>query len=180
MVSEVLAKNRKALMFYGAGHVYRGLSTSVDLYEEKYPRVTFIVGTYVGGTNRDRCGLPATVDGTPHQTKMASWSVPSLVRTKGTWLGEFARAQIYTPRLVAAMAALGTSPSSSDPIDAYLYLGPPDLLLATMPSVFTFTDREYLDQLRRRVGPSPASLDRLDPDKVRELDGNMLRCEPRR
>jgi hypothetical protein len=67
------------------------------------------------------------------------------------------------------------SPSSSDPIDAYLYLGPPDLLLATQPSVFTFTDADYLAKLRGRISPSPPS---LDPEKVRELDSNMLRCEP--
>jgi hypothetical protein len=175
IVNEVLAKNRKALMFYGAGHVRRGLSTAVDVYEQKYPQVTFIIETYEGATDRDRCGLPATVNGTPHEMKMASWRVPSVVRTKGTWLADFARAQIYTSRLVAAMTALGMSPSSSDPIDAYLYLGPPDLLLATQPSVFTFTDADYLAKLRGRISPSPPS---LDPEKVRELDSNMLRCEP--
>jgi hypothetical protein len=174
VVNEVLSKDRKALMFYGAGHVRRGLSTAVDVYERKYPQATFILETYTGATDRDRCGLPAAVNGTPHQMKMASWPIPSVVRTKGTWLADFAKAQIYTPRLVAAMTALGMSPSSSDPIDAYLYLGPPDLLLATLPSVFTFTDADYLAQLRRRVSPSPPS---LDPDKVRELDSNMLRCE---
>jgi hypothetical protein len=175
IVNEVLAKNRKALMFYGAGHVHRGLSTAVDLYEQNYPQVTFIIETYVGGADRDRCGLPAAVNGTPHQSKMASWPVPSVVRTKGTWLADFAKAQIYTPRMVAAMAALGMSSSSSDPIDAYLYLGPPDLLIATQPSVFTFTDKDYLAALRSRISPSPSS---LDPEKVRELDSNMLRCEP--
>jgi hypothetical protein len=178
---QVLAKNRKALMFYGALHVAHGVlggEMAVGRYEQKYPGVTFVITPYLGAEDGDHCGWPKPVAGVAHETKMASWPVPSLVRTKGTWLADFARAEWFENSFTALLST-PPGPGSPDPIDAYLYLGPPDLLLGTQPSVFTFTDKDLLAEFRRRLSPNAgdAIWARIDPDKVRELDRDVLRCD---
>ena len=60
---EVLAKNRKALMFYGGAHVRHGTSgMAVERYERKYPGVTFVIFPYYGVAGFGQlCGSPATL-----------------------------------------------------------------------------------------------------------------------
>jgi hypothetical protein len=156
---------------------------AMGIFETKHPAVTFVVMPYLGASLRARCGLPATVAGIDIGTKMSAWPVPSLVRSKGTWLEDFGKAEMRTPLMTVMAAQLGKRiiDSSAIPIDAYLYLGPPDLLLATMPSVFTFADKDYLAELHRRqiaVGQSGTD-PRTDPDKVRLQDSVVMLCEAR-
>jgi hypothetical protein len=129
---EVMTKNRKALLFYGGGHLQRRVPDQlVTIHEAKYPETTFLIQSYVGGKQRDRCGLPIMVNGISHEQKVAAWPVPSLLRAKNTWLADFARAEVWSPMMVEMSARLGVAVSPLDPFDAYLYLGPPELLLAT-------------------------------------------------
>jgi hypothetical protein len=181
MEKEVLAKNRKALMFYGGAHVRHGTSgMAVERYERKHPGVTFVIFPYYGVAGfGQRCGSPAAFDGATHETEMTSWPVPSLVRTKGTWLADLAK----SPRPlgvggVGAQPSLGASPA--DPIDAYLYLGPPSLLLSEQPSAYVFTDNTWRAELQRRqvAAGLNAYADTIDPDKVRERDSDVLQCKP--
>ena len=141
MEREVISKQRKAVMFYGGGHLRKGIpENAVTLIEAKSPGIVFVVGLYAGGVDRNRCGLPASVSGIAHEAKMASWPVPSLVRTKGTWLADFAWAEGWPPRILDAAAKLRMKVSPLDPIDAYLYLGPPSLLLAAPVGGRNFAD----------------------------------------
>lgn len=174
--TEVLAKNRKALMFYGGAHVRHGTSgMAVERYERKYPGVTFVIFPYYGVAGFGQlCGSPA--DRSAYEMKMASWPVPSLARTKGTWLADFANPP--RPAGVRAVGAQQTSPL--DPIDAYLYLGPPNLLLSELPSAYVFTDNTLRAELQRRqvAAGLTAYAGTIDPDKVRERDIDVFQCKP--
>jgi hypothetical protein len=133
VVDEVFAKGRRALMFYGAGHLRRGYDISaVTRWEPKYPGLTFIIAPYVGGIDRGECGLPVSVRGIDVDAKMASWPVPSIARTNGTWLPDLARAQTSPPSGISGFKYTDVGA----PYDAYLYLGPPRLLLATRPPMY--------------------------------------------
>jgi hypothetical protein len=111
---------------------------------------------------------------------MSSWPVPSLVRTKGTWLEEFAKAELWSRQtLLESQFGLRLLDRSVNPVDAFLYLGPPDLLLATQPSLYGFGDKDYVTELRRRqtaAGGSGTDA-RTDPDQVRAREGEVFLCE---
>jgi hypothetical protein len=178
IASEVLAKNRKALVFYGASHLVRGVGElAVQRYEQKYPGVTFVITPYVGVIDGERCGLPAFIDGVSHEAKMAAWPVPSLVRTQGTWLTDFKANNRQRPAAVTARGVVVIPP------DAYLYLGPPRLLLSEQRSAVTFADKNLIPEYQRRLDATGANQpeyvkERIDPDKARELDTDVLRCPP--
>ena len=107
MEKEVLSKHRKALMLFGIQHLLHDGSLAVGLYEKDYPGVTLVIADHVGFFNWS----PLAKYNDDLEARMTSWPVPSLVRQlKGTWLEEVDRAYV------------------SEKVDAYLYLGPRDLL----------------------------------------------------
>jgi hypothetical protein len=136
MEKEALAKHRKALMLFGTFHLYHSdhsgpkqLESAVGLYEMKYPGVTFVIG----GGIVSRSPIPAWVT-SEMEERMAAWPVPSLVQNlKGTWL------EAVDERYFSTMA------------DAFLYLGPTDLLLAEPRPAEIFLNKEYMAELRRRA-----------------------------
>jgi hypothetical protein len=68
------------------------------------------------------------------EARMASWPVPSLVQNvEGTWLGDANKS--YFSKMV----------------DAYLYLGPADLMLAEPRPAEIFLNADYMTELRRRA-----------------------------
>ena len=170
--AEVLSKNRKALMLYGLGHLFHGMTQmAVGRYEKKYPGVTFVIAPYLGVQDGPRCGAPAFVAGISLDAKMASWPAPSLARAKDTWLADFVQSQFA--RTLAAFGA------SANPIDAYLYLGPPNLLLAAPPSTVAFLDTAFIAELHRRASVMTGGQfrdDRIEPDKVRERGADVFAC----
>lgn len=131
---EVLGKrNRHAVMFYGAGHLRRGFElAAVTRWEARYPGQTFIIAPYVGGVERGTCGLPLRIGAVDLDASMAVWPVPSLARTRDTWLADLARAQTAPPPGIPGFNYV----DMGAPYDAYLYLGPPRLLLATRPPMY--------------------------------------------
>jgi hypothetical protein len=133
MEKEVLSKHRKALMLFGTFHLFhnnkyapRGLESAVHFYEKDYPGVTMVIGSaIVSGPSE----TPANVE-----ARMASWPVPSLVQNlKDTWLMN------VNPYFFSKM------------VDAYLYLGPADFLLAEPRPAEIFLNREYMQELQRRA-----------------------------
>lgn len=189
MEREVLAKHRKALMFYGGAHVRHGVRggdigwmNAMGIFETKHAGVTFVISPYFGAMQRRAgCGAPATAAGVDIGARLSAWPVPSLARTKGTWLEVFAKAENWTPleTMEANFTGKRIIDSTMIPIDAYLYLGPPDLLITTLPSVFTFADKDYLAELHRRqiaVGQSGTD-PRTNPDIVRAQDSAVLLCQ---
>jgi hypothetical protein len=177
IVNEVLKKNRKALMFYGGGHLRHGApGLAMSFIEQEYPRTAFVIFPYTGASNRNQCALAPIVDGVSYESETATWPVPSLLRTKGTWLAAFGKSRAIPG------AVLFQSNPDVDPMDAFLYLGPPSLLMSEVPSVFTFVDEGFRRELQRRLGIIPAGagyLYRINPDSARARDVEVLRCNTR-
>jgi hypothetical protein len=135
MQKEVLSKNRKALMLFGTFHLFhsnssapRGLESAVQSYEKEYPGRTFVIGdalVFAGSA------APANDE---WRVRMASWPAPVLVQNiKGTWLEEV------------------DQPFFSKMVDAYLYLGPPELMLVEPRPAEIFSNKDYMAELRRRA-----------------------------
>jgi len=136
MEKEVLSKHRKALMLFGSFHLFhsnntapRGLESAVQKYEKDFPGVTMVIAI---GMVFDLSTPPP--DNNELQARMAPWPVPSLVRdVKSTWLGDVDK------NYFSKMA------------DAYLYLGPVDLILAEPRPAEIFLNKDYMVELRRRA-----------------------------
>lgn len=133
MEKEVLPKHHKALMLFGTFHLFHkdkiGFESAVELYERDYPGVTMVIGTMMIFDNSTAPPAPGELE-----ARMASWPAPSLIRqVKGTWLMD---ADEYY---------------FSEMVDAYLYLGPTDLLLSEPKPAEIFLDKEYMAELRRRA-----------------------------
>jgi hypothetical protein len=163
MEQEVLAKRRRALMLFGLGHLTHAANinlasagfaipdTAVARYEKKYPGVTFVIDQYAGPA----CGSVGPSSTAPalaaFETRMASMPVPSLVFAKETGVPTFGR------------------------IDAYLYLGPRDLLLAELRPASVFVDQAFMAELQRRAALMPRGLnDQINPDFVRQEDSSTF------
>lgn len=133
--TQVLAKNRKALLLFGLRHLVHGFNNAVQRYEQDYPGVTYVVA-YHRRFERDNDQLEA---------RMASWPVPSLVPFAGTWLGDLDAS--YFPDTEEAPPGAHGYPG----VDAYLYLGRRDVLLAGQLNVRSLVDQSYLAELDRRA-----------------------------
>jgi hypothetical protein len=134
--TQVLAKNRKALLLFGIRHLVHGdVDNAVQKYERDYPGVTYVVA-YHRRFERDNDQLEA---------RMASWPVPSLVPFSGTWLGDLDAS--YFPDTEGAPPGTHGFPGA----DAYLYLGRRDVLLDEQLNVRSLVDQDYLAELDRRA-----------------------------
>lgn len=135
MEKEVLSKHRKALMLFGEFHLFhsnksgpRGLGSAVRRYERDYPGVTLVIGDLLIFTD----SAPPAND--EWETRMASWPFPSLVQhIQGTWLGDVDKTYF------------------SEMVDAYLYLGPGDLMLVEPRPAEIFSNKDYMAELHRRA-----------------------------
>ncbi|HEU0029472.1 MAG TPA: hypothetical protein VFQ53_02480 [Kofleriaceae bacterium] len=142
METEVLAKHRKALMLFGTFHLMHGQgANAVSTYEKKYPHVTFVISDL----------------GNYDNSRLAAWPNPSLVPTKGTWLGTLSPGDIWSPgvRILDCKVQSGFPPELQKPvadvIDAFLYLGPRDLRLLEPTPAHIAVDSEYMTELVRRM-----------------------------
>ena len=143
MEIEVLARHRKALMLFGTFHLMHGQGiNAVSTYEKKYPQVTFVISDL----------------GNYDTSRFAAWPNPSLVPTRGTWLGALSPSDIWDPGLrILDCKVQSGFPSElqkpvADVIDAFLYLGPRDLRLAEPTPGSIALDDEYMTELQRREG----------------------------
>jgi hypothetical protein len=185
MDKEVFAKQRKALMLFGNGHLVHGVEVppaaaefaipqgTVARYERKHPGVTFVIDQFdiIPGL----CNAPGSANSAGLKAKMEMWPVPSLVRTKGT-------------ALPGATIALGGKVTVL--IDAFLYLGPRDLALAEPSPADIFLDTEFMAELHRRAsltGEQTRKQDALsaiswsiDADEVRKENASPFIICPQR
>jgi hypothetical protein len=186
MEREVFAKQRKALMLFGNGHLSHGVEMppaaladfaipqgTVARYERSHPGVTFVIDQF--DARPGPCGTPGSMDSTEFQVKMQAWPVPSLVRTKGT-------------SLPGATIALGGKVTVL--IDAFLYLGPRDLALAEPSPADIFLDTEFMAEVHRRAAltgwltkkqETPLAIPwSIDPDEVHEESASpFILCRQR-
>src|SRR5262249_28899784 len=127
----------------------------------KHPGVTLVI--YAHGTSR--CGAPPRKENDELEARISSWTAPALARIQGTWLADMPGPVPQFPRL-------------SEIADAYLYLGPRDLALSEPSSALYFLDKDASNELDRRmkIGAGLMIPDNVDPEEVRKVDANPLRC----
>jgi hypothetical protein len=196
MEKEVLSKHRKALMLFGTAHLFHEEGTAVGLYEKHYPRVTLVISDHTGFGN----WTPLAEYNHEFEARMASWPVPSLVQEmKGTWLGDLLDMTYSSGKVTFGVSDGGKLPAGpaaakgtfsevpagaegkfSEMADAYLYLGPRDLLLNEPTPAQIFLDKDYTTELQRRkaiMGGDPIT-DVANPEKVSDRDSNPFFYDP--
>jgi hypothetical protein len=175
MEKEVLARHRKALMLFGTFHLMHGQPiNAVSTYEKKYPHVTFVISDL---------GIYDT-------SRLASWPNPSLVPTKGTWLGALSPSDIWPPgvSMINCKVQNGFPPELQKPVehvvDAFLYLGPRDLRLFEPIPADIALDTAYMTELQRREaltafpGEAPRSLEEMRAEILQEAQRPLLDPPP--
>ncbi len=196
MKKEVLSKHRKALMLFGTAHLFHVGTTAVGLYEKDYPGLTLVIADHGGFGN----WTPLDKYNNEFEARMASWPVPSLVQDmKGTWLADLLDMSYSTGNVTFGVTDGGKLPAGpvkpkgtfseipieatskfSEMADAYLYLGPRNLLLNEPMPAEIFLDKDYMAELQRRaaiMGGGPIT-DPANPEKVYDRDSNPFFYDP--
>jgi hypothetical protein len=173
MEKEVLSKHRKALMLFGAYHLMHGVGhySAVSIYEERYPNITFVV---------DAFGIFDT-------SFFASWPIPSIARSKNTWLGaldisHFYPAQVYADKdcKVHTVIPKEYQKPMTELVDAFLYLVPHDLDLREQTPADIALDVDYMTEMMRRAklegypGASNLTLDSLRQHTIDAAEHPLL------
>jgi hypothetical protein len=97
--------------------------------------VTFTVVPHVGFANN----TPLARYNDRLESRIRSWPVPSLAALPGTWLGNLDASYVFPDQPEnGSLSALA---------DAYLYLGPRDLLLGEPAPSATLLDKRYMAEL---------------------------------
>jgi hypothetical protein len=148
---EVLAKDQRALIIAGLGHVSRvspqGLrssGTAVEQLETHYPGSVTVLMPYLGFPRRLQ-GAARRLDNLP---------VPQLLMAKGTWLETLSAAEVLTGPAEAPLGmsdGLGNRPLYSV-ADGLLFLGKPDTFTMSLPDPKEFKNHAYATELMRRRG----------------------------
>src|ERR1039457_824473 len=194
MEKEVLSKHRKALMLFGTGHLdhkHGGpmfSASAVEMYEKNYPGVTLVIGDHTGFGSYS----PLEKYNDEFESRMAAWPIPSLVEDMaGTWLADLLE-KTHSFGGVTVMFRVGKdgkrteSPVDSGGVppfkmvDAYLYLGPRDLLLKEPRPAEIFLDKDYMAEMKRRaaiMGEGPVT-DQADPEKNSDRDYSPFFYDP--
>lgn len=159
MEREVLAKHHRALMLFGINHIRHG-EAAVGRYEARYPGVTFVIGDHHGFGDL----TPLARYNDDLERRMSSWPVPSLVTMRGTWLDNLP-AGYYDPD------DAGSAARGYPGVDAYLYLGPRDLLLMEAAPAADVLDTALIAELRRRAAATGGLGGPANPETIfrREL-----------
>lgn len=137
---EVIARDRRAVLIYGADHLRRGVyantgpgdPSAATLLERGHPGQLFIVYP-----------LPFEYDAELRdeiEDALATWPSPSIAHLPDSWLG----AQ------PASYRALDPDSTFADQVDAVLWLGPRETLTAARADPAIYRDGDYADELRRR------------------------------
>ena len=149
MEKEVLSKHRKALMLFGNHHIFHGGPiSSVSRYEKDYPNLTLVIND-IGPFYKN----PPGQSGNP----FATWPVPALVLAKGTWLGALDLGHFLPPPFMMDQDCKvhnefpkPLQKPMEELVDAFLYLGPPDLSLKEQLPADIALDVDYEKELPRR------------------------------
>jgi hypothetical protein len=196
MEKEVLSKHSKALMLFGTAHLFHQEGTAVGIYEKDYPGVTLVIADHTGFGN----WTPLAQYNYEFEARMASWPVPSLVQDlKGTWLADLLDMTYSTGNVMFGVADGGKLPAGpaqpkgtfsevplaaevkfSKMVDAYLYLGPRDLLLNEPTSAEIVLDKNYMTELQRRVALMEVGpiADQANPESISDRDSNPFFYDP--
>jgi hypothetical protein len=157
MEKEVLAKHRRALMLFGIFHLMHGggvgAGNAVTIYEKEFPGRTFVIadlGTYTADAS-------GTAEPSGAASPFAVWPIASVVRSKGTWLGDLDLAHFFPPTVwtdedcnVHNEFPKGEQKPMAELVDAFLYLGPEELRLTEPVPADIALDAEYMTELHGR------------------------------
>jgi hypothetical protein len=151
---EVLAKKRRALALYGAGHFFRKVvdRSLVTLLEGSDAR-PFTIWTNVG------------LELSTVQADVQTWPVPSLAIVRGTPLGRAGLASYLGPNA-------GDVPPEwlvpmEDQFDAVLYLGPLAAITLDRPPVWPCGEPAFAERVRRANLQRPGMGDQLKANCAR-------------
>ena len=163
---EIFAKNKKALVIYGAAHleVYPGFDYLRKLIEDHHPKAFFFVTPYDGyATKACAAGF---------EKKITGWISPSLV---SPIVGSSLETDLNQPGCNAFVPGPSLTQAQIEAInrnqfgltsDALLYLGPHDSLTYSPDNPDIYLDQKYRAELERRsqmlIGKP---FDSLTPDK---------------
>jgi len=181
MEKEVLAKHRKALMLFGVVHLMHGVNVpppgnAVTIYEKDHPHVTFVINNLADDFN-----LPASA-----VNRFANWPAPSLALAKGAWLGGMELANVFPVpfSLNQDCQPVYNFPQQkpmADLVDAFLYLGPSDLMLAEPIPADVALDTGYMTKWLWRsalITPPAETLTEFDKRAVEGADNQLLPVMP--
>jgi len=138
---EVLSKGRRALLIIGGAHLMRAIDKGsiTARIESQHPQSMFIVITHTGFTERND----------ELELQLKTWTVGSLAPLKGTWIGAL-HPRLRWPQLKnATLVDSKVEPKLEDVADAWLYVGPRDLLTESLAFPGIYRD-EYWKELNRR------------------------------
>lgn len=140
---EVLAKDRRALLIAGSGHLLRGVK---DDHTNQPNAVTLLDKTHHGKIFViEPLFLPPAQAGKERSSREQSilkWSRPSLASLSGTWLGA-------SPGPMAHRAVTPDSSLYAAQADAVLYLGAGENLTVSRADPALYQGGEYADELNR-------------------------------
>jgi hypothetical protein len=145
---EVLAKHRRALALYGAGHLFRKVvhQSLVTLLEGAQTK-PFTIWTNVAAEMANM------------QADVATWPVPSLALLRGTILGQVGLSE-YFGQAGGDMPPQWRAPLE-DQFDAVLYLGPLAAITLARPPPWPCSEPAWPERLRRLGLQGPALAERL-------------------
>ena len=159
---EVIEKERRALVVYGAMHLQRrNLFSNYELVAD--PNLhTLVQQIERGGDARVFVVWPTTGgDLRALQPDMASWRAPGLALVRGTVLGaadftefspaEAPRATIRDGRIVPIPRDRWRSLPAEEQFDAVMYLGPSSGMTTSWPSPALCRDPAYMNMRRERL-----------------------------
>jgi hypothetical protein len=172
MKQEVLAKKRKALMLFGIGHLFHGVSgRAVTMYEQTYPALTFVVAPHMGLADERR--------NSAIEARIKSWPNLSLASIKDTWIGDLPMEDVFFPPPFPPSVS-PTKKVLSEFVDAYLYLGPLDSLNNETTPAYILAEDPYMAELRRRanLGRSQFAGFSLDSVRADNRDPRFYRPNP--
>lgn len=151
---EVLARNRRVLALYGAGHFFRKVisESMVTLLEEAN------VKPFTIWTN-------AAAEMSAFQSDVARWPVPSLTRLRGTTLGAINLTEFFGAG-GQDIPAQWRAPME-DQFDAVLYLGPLASITLGRPQAWRCSEPAMAERLRRLRLQRPQLADRVEQECVR-------------
>lgn len=181
MEKEVLSKHRKALMLFGVVHLMHGVNVpppgnAVTTYEKHYPGVTFVINNLADDFSLSASSI----------SRFANWPVPSLALAKGTWLGTMDLSHVFPvpfhlDQNCKPVYDFPRKKPIADLVDAFLYLGPNDLRLATPIPADVVLNTDYMTKWlwRRSLIEQPAdTLKQFDQQIVSSTDNPLLPVMP--
>ena len=152
---EVLLKNRRALLLYGAGHFFRKVANRsiVTLLEASQAKL-FTIWTNAAF---ELSGL---------QSDVQAWPVPSLTLISGTPLGQAGLAKYLGPN--AGDVLPEWLAPMQDQFDAVLYLGPLSTIKLGRPRPWRCDEPALAERVRRANLQRPGMGDRLQTQCAKE------------